>query len=62
MHFLTPVSLDNNLASQACKVRVLKEKGRSPEGFSLQKNSEYTKEFNHVLAKIQGGELDLHLH
>ena len=52
----------NTLASESCKLSVLEEKGnRSPEGFACQKNSTYAKELNHVLSKIQEGELDLHL-
>ena len=52
----------NTLASESCKLSVLEEKGsRSPEGFACPKNSAYAKELNHVLSKIQEGELDLHL-
>ena len=52
----------NTLASESCKLSVLEEKGsRSPEGYACPKNSAYANELNHVLSKIQEGELDLHL-
>ena len=52
----------SGLASESCKLSVLEEKGsRSPEGFACQNNSAYANELNHVLSKIQEGELDFHL-
>ena len=51
-----------NLASESCRVGLLKEKGEiTADGFDLQKNSAYAKDFSRVLSKIQEGELDIEL-
>ena len=49
----------NSLAARSCRVAMLKEKGeRVTDGFMLQKSSAYADDFDHVLSKIQEGDLD----
>ena len=46
-------------ATTSCRVAMLKQKiGMSYDGFMLQKNSAYEKDFNRVLSKIQAGDVD----
>ena len=46
-------------AMRSCRVDMVKEKGEMlSDGFSLQKNSAYEKDFSRILTIIQAGELD----